>query len=365
MTVRSRYSAGQFGVAALTAILAGLRRLEREVDRATTIYGSASLYDGNSLDAYVGWPSPTCIIADGPYGLGKYPGEPTSPDALDEWYAPHAAAWARAAAPDTTLWFWNSELGWAYAHRALALHGWEYQEAVVWDKGIAHIAGNVNSKTIRGLPVVTEIAVRYTRKLSLRTADGEDVSAKRWLREEWLRSGLPMNQSNPATETANAGTRKYLTQCDLWYFPPGDAVVGMAKWCASYGKATSRPYFSIDGRTPITADRWNRLRAKWHHEHGITNVWHEPPVHHGERLKVGSSYLHANQKPLALLSRQIAAVTTAGDIIWEPFGGLCSASVAAMRLGRPSYAAEVNPTFVAAAGQRLHREASTAARLVA
>lgn len=349
----------------MNAILAGLRRLERDVAEATSFHGSASLYAGDCREAYAGWGAPTCIIADGPYGLGKYPGEPATPEGLDEWYAPHAAAWARAAVPDTTLWFWNSELGWAHAHRALALHGWEYQEAVVWDKGIAHIAGNVNSKTIRGLPVVTEIAVRYTRKLLLRTAEGDEVSAKRWLREEWLRSGLPMNQSNAATRTSNAATRKYLTQCDMWYFPPGEAVVGMARWCERHGASTDRPYFSIDGRTPITADRWNRLRAKWNHEHGVTNVWREPPVHHGERLKVGSAYLHANQKPLALLARQIAAVTSPGDLVWEPFGGLCSASVAAMRLGRPSRAAEVNPTFVAAAGERLRAEAATAAKAAA
>ena len=54
----------------------------------------ASLYRGDALAAYDGWLAPTVIVSDGPYGLGKFPGEPTSPDALAEWYAPHAAAWA-------------------------------------------------------------------------------------------------------------------------------------------------------------------------------------------------------------------------------------------------------------------------------
>jgi DNA modification methylase len=95
------------------------------------------------------------------------------------------------------------------------------------------------------------------------------------------------------------------------------------------------------------------LRAKWYHVHGITNVWQEPPVHNGERFKVGSSYLHANQKPLNLMKRQIVATTDVGEVVWEPFGGLCSASVAAVCMGRRSHAAELNPKYFQAAVTRL------------
>lgn len=340
----------------MSTVLASLRRLEREIAERTFRFDCGALYAGDALEAYPDWLKPECIIADGPYGLGKYPGEPKTPDDLAEWYAPHAAAWARHAKPSTTLWFWSSEIGWANAHAALAMHGWQYEETVIWDKGIAHIAGNVNSKTIRGVPVVTEIAVRYSRKLLLENAKGEQVSAKRWLRDEWQRSGLPMSQSNAATGTANAATRKYLTQCDMWYFPPGEAVAAMAAWCVENGRDASRPYFSLDGKTPITAAAWNDLRAKWTHEHGVTNVWQEPPVHNGERIKIGSAYLHANQKPLSLLTKQILASTDPGDVIWEPFGGLCSASVAAIRNGRVAHAAEINDTFFAAAKNRIQME---------
>ncbi len=282
--------------------------------------GNASLYNGDALEAYDEWLPPACIIADGPYGLGKFPGEPKSPDGLAEWYAPHAAAWARRAQPFTTLWFWNSEIGWAKSHPALELHGWQYEETVVWDKGIAHVAGNCNSKTIRGVPVVTELAVRYTRKVLLETGDGKQLPIKEWLRAEWLRSGRPMYESNKACGVVNAATRKYLTQCHLWYFPPGDALVGMAKWCTKHGAKTERPYFSIDGKTAPTAEAWDRMRAKWTHTHGLTNVWQEPPVHNGERMRVAGSdtrYLHANQKPLALMERQILASTSPNDVVWR------------------------------------------------
>jgi site-specific DNA-methyltransferase (adenine-specific) len=92
------------------------------------------------------------------------------------------------------------------------------------------------------------------------------------------------------------------------------------------------------------------MRAKWMHSHGVTNVWQEPPVHNGERIRLpGSStiYLHANQKPLALMERQILASTTAHDVVWEPFGGLCSAVVAALATNRRAYGAERNPDFYA------------------
>ncbi|MBU9569691.1 DNA methyltransferase [Burkholderia multivorans] len=330
-------------------------------DDQTLRLGPASLYMGDAMQVYDQWLPPTVIISDGPYGLGKFPGEPVTPDGLADWYAPHVAAWARHAQPFTTLWFWNSEIGWAKTHPALEMHGWQYEETVIWDKGIAHIAGNVNSKTIRGLPVVTEVAVRYTRKATLPTLEGKQIPLKEWLRYEWQRSGLPMSQSNAACGVKNAATRKYLTQCHLWYFPPGDALVAMAKWCTKHGRKTTRPYFSIDGKTSPTAEAWDRMRAKWNHVHGRTNVWSEPPVHGSERVKKlnGTGYMHANQKPLSLMERQICAASDPNDVVWEPFGGLMSATVAALRSGRRAHAAEVNAEYFETAADRIQRELNT------
>jgi hypothetical protein len=330
-----------------------VRPLRKSVhfDGSTLTFGSAS-------ECYTDWQAPTIIISDGPYGLGKFPGEPTTVKPLAEWYAPHVAAWAKAARPDTTLWFWNSEIGWATVHPILEAHGWEYQECCIWDKGIAHVAGNCNSKTIRGTPVVTEVAVRYTRKVQLPTADGSSLSIKEWVRAEWQRSGLPMNRANEACEVKNAATRKYLTQCHLWYFPPAEAMVKMAQYCKKHGNATNRPYFSLDGKAPLTAEQWDRMRAKWNHTHGVSNVWASPAVHGAERFKAASGYLHANQKPLALMEFQIAAASDVGDVVWEPFGGLCSASVGALRNDRVFHAAEINPEYYDAACMRLTQEAN-------
>ncbi len=327
---------------------------EVEIMRATVHFGESSLSFGDSLYASLNWPAPDVIIADGPYGLGKFPGDPDTTKSLAQWYAPHAAEWSRRAKPGTTLWFWNSEIGWATVHPILEINGWDYQECCVWNKGVAHVAGNCNSKTIRGIPVVTEVAVRYVKRVMLQSVEGNLLSMKKWIRAEWLRSGLPMNRSNEACGVKNAATRKYLTQCHLWYFPPPDAMLRMAAFCEMNGGPNGgRPYFSIDGRHPLTAEAWDDLRSKWNHSHGLTNVWESPAVHGNERVKCGEGYLHANQKPLELLDLQIRASSDPGDVVWEPFGGLCSASVSAVRNNRIFCTAEINPEYFDASVSRL------------
>ena len=119
-----------------------------------------SLHRGDACGAYVEWPRPDLIVSDGAYGVGGFPGDPRTPDKLAEWYAPHVESWSKYALPATTLWFWNTEIGWATVHPLLAANSWEYAQTVVWDKGIGHIAGNVNGDTIRRFPVVTENPVQ-------------------------------------------------------------------------------------------------------------------------------------------------------------------------------------------------------------
>ena len=119
----------------------------------------------------------------------------------------------------TTLWFWNTEIGWANVHPTLVEHGWEYRNCHIWDKGIAHIAGNSNSKTLRKFPVATEVCVQYTKKAFFK-ADGIQMDMQQWLRYEWERTGLPLYKTNEACGVRNAATRKYFTKDHLWYYPP-------------------------------------------------------------------------------------------------------------------------------------------------
>jgi site-specific DNA-methyltransferase (adenine-specific) len=216
-----------------------------------------ALYFGRAETYYDSWPRPTCIISDGPYGVSGFPGDQHTAHTLAEWYAPHVDAWSKAATPETTLWFWSTELGWAMVHPTLAAAGWEYRCCNIWDKGMSHVAGNCNTQTLRKFPVVTEVCVQYVKAATF-LHDGRDLSMQEWLRHEWQRSGLPFNTANEACGVKNAATRKYLTADHLWYYPPPDAFTMLAEYANTHGKPDGRPYFSIDGRRQIPARQWAR-----------------------------------------------------------------------------------------------------------
>lgn len=317
----------------------------------------ATLYPGDFLEVSADWPSPTVIVVDGPYGVGSFPGDPVSHEDLPQWYRPHIARWSEYALPETTLWFWNTEIGWASIHPALVEHGWEYRSCHIWDKGVGHIAGNANSRTLRRFPVVTEVCAQYVRKVKV-GVNGSAITLKEWVRHEWERSGLPLYKANPACGVKNAATRKYLTKCHLWYFPPPEAFELLARYVNQHGRPEGRPYYSLDGVAPATAEEWSKMRAKFHCEVGITNVWREPAVRGEERIKNAYKCVHMNQKPLRLLEQIILASSDPGDVVWEPFGGLCSAAIAAVNTGRECHSAEILPDYFMAAQERLAHHAT-------
>jgi site-specific DNA-methyltransferase (adenine-specific) len=308
---------------------------------------------------YPRWPTPTCILSDGPYGVSGFPGDECGWASLAEWYEPHIQAWSERATPQTTLWFWNTEVGWATVHPLLVRHGWEYRCCNVWDKGMSHVAGNANTQTLRKFPVVTEVCVHYVKAALFRVGD-RSLTMQEWLRLEWLRSGLPLRIANEACAVLNAASRKYLTADHLWYYPPPEAFVKLAAYANRHGKAEGRPYFSVDGKQPLTGEQWGRMRARFKCPVGITNVWREPQVNGAERIqgaRNGMRYkfssLHGSQKPLGFVDLLIRSCTDEGDVVWEPFGGLCPGAVVSQRLVRQYVAAEIVPEFYVAASQRL------------
>ena len=329
----------------------GAERIEQNRFRR----GVVEVCFGPAESFYLEWPEPVCIICDGPYGVGGYPGDLMGTDGLAEWYTPHIRAWTEKATPQTTLWFWNTELGWATVHPRLQSFGWEYRSCHVWDKGLGHIAGNANTRTLRKLPVTTEVCVQYVKAPRF---DGMTMQA--WLRSEWMRSGLPLRLANEACGVANAATRKYLTADHLWYYPPPDAFAALARYANAHGNPAGRPYFSGDGIRSFTASEWSRQRAKFNCPVGKTNVWQHPHVGgservNGERTAMRWKFksLHGSQKPLALVDMTIGICTDPGDMVWEPFGGLCPAALSSWRSGRACRSAEIIPEFFHAAINRL------------
>ena len=179
---------------------------------------------------------PTVIVSDGGYGVSGFEGDTVDHLGLPAWYRPHVAAWAQYATQATTLWFWNSEIGWAAVLPVNESQGWRYVNANIWNKGKRHIAGNVNARRIRRFPVVSEICVQYVYEAHL---DG--LPLKQRLLEEWRRTTLPLYQANVACGVADAGTRKYLTQGHLWYFPSPKMFLWLQEYGNLHGAPEGRP----------------------------------------------------------------------------------------------------------------------------
>jgi site-specific DNA-methyltransferase (adenine-specific) len=300
-----------------------------------------TLHFGDALDFYSFWDCPMTIISDGAYGVLGFEGDTSNHLDIPAWYEPHIKNWTGAARPNTTLWFWNSEIGWAAAHPILEKYGWRYINCNIWNKGLSHIAGNVNTQKIRRFPVVTEVCVQYMLEVKIAS-----LSLKQWLLSEWKRSGLTLRRANEACLVKDAAVRKYLDQGHLWYFPPPEMMQRLSDYANEHGQFEGRPYYSLDGLKPITGAEWANMRPKFSCPHGVTNVWERSAVRGSERVKTKNGRaVHLNQKPLDLMIRIIEATTAIDSVVWEPFGGLFTASLAARKLGRRAFAAEIDSTY--------------------
>ena len=101
------------------------------------------------------------------------------------------------------------------------------------------------------------------------------------------------------------------------------------------------------------------MRSQFSCPHGYTNVWDRPALRGTERFKLNGASgkaIHLNQKPLDLLTMIIRASSTEGDVVWEPFGGLFSACIAASDIERRAFGAEKDPTYFHYAVKRLTQE---------
>ena len=290
--------------------------------------------NGPAEDFYAKWPKPTVIVSDGPYGVSGYKGDLPTADGLVHWYTDHVRQWSLFSTPRTTLWFWNTELGWATVHPLLVECGWQYKCCNVWDKGLGHVAGNTNTGTLTRLPVVSEVCAQYVRKAEF-VVDGEVVGMREWLRHEWKRSGLPWRLANEACGVAATATRKWLSSDHLWYMPSGEMVERLAAYANEHGDPDRRPYFG-----GYSAQAWDALRPVFHCPFGVTNVWSTAQLSGKERLKNGSKAAHGNQKPLELVRRLVEISSDEGDVVWDPFGGLLTTALACMETGRRCCAAE-------------------------
>ena len=313
------------------------------------------LFNDDAENLYDFWENPEIIISDGAYGVSGFKGDSNSPDDLCDWYEPHIKQWSKKSKAGTTLWFWNTEIGFAKVNSVLEKYGWKYRSCNIWNKGLQHIAGNCNLKALKTFPIVTEVCVQYVKTATL-TSNNQEFSLKNWLRHEWSRAGLTLGQANEACGVANAASRKYLTKDHLWYAPPPEHFENLAAFANKFGKDEGKPYFTVDKDLPLSKRKYENLFPVFNGEYGITNVWEVPPLHTKERIRIkgSSKYTHLNQKPLSLMDLIINVSSNENDIVWEPFGGLFSASLAGHLLKRKVYSAEINEVIFRSGVERFN-----------
>jgi modification methylase len=185
--------------------------------------------------------------------------------------------------------------------------------------------------------------------------------------------------------TYDAFTREWLTECrrvlrkdgTLWLigsyhnvFRLGTALQDLGFWILNdviWRKANPMPNFR--GRrftnaheTLIWAARGQEAKYRFNYaamkalndDLQMRSDWFIPLCTGHERLrdKAGSK-VHPTQKPEALLHRVILACTQRGDVILDPFLGSGTTAAVAKRLGRHFVGIERDPTYAAAAQERV------------
>ena len=307
---------------------------------------NAHLCFGDALDFYDGWEKPMVIVSDGAYGIDGFDGDMKSHESLADWYEPHVARWSELCGTYTTLWFCNTEVGWANVHPLLKKYGWKYVRCCVWDKGISHVAGRTNTKTLNQFPCCTEVVVQYVRDRI------GGIPIKNFLRDEWIRTGLPFQKANEACGVKNAATRKYLTADSCFYIPPNDKFTMLKNYANEYGNPEGKPYFETV-TTANTNEYMEQVKnkvtmrlPKFHCPVGMTNVLSFSHLSGEERVRdEKGKNLHPNQKPLELMNLLVTSASDEGDVVWEPFGGLFTASLSAVMNNRIAYGAEISRKY--------------------
>ena len=130
---------------------------------------------------------------------------------------------------------------------------------------------------------------------------------------------------------------------------------GMAHAAGNVNAATLRQ-LPVVTESCAVYHRPEAARTKLQPELGeLTNVWEHAAVRGAERLRNARGTTHPNQKPLALMRRLVRLFSKHGGTVWEPFGGLCTASAAAVAEGQSAHAAEPDRSWTACARKRLSR----------
>jgi DNA modification methylase len=84
------------------------------------------------------------------------------------------------------------------------------------------------------------------------------------------------------------------------------------------------------------------------------DVWNSPICQGKERLKdENGKSLHPTQKPLSIIEKAVRIFSNEGDVILDPFAGVCTTLVAAKKNGRKSIGFDLSEKYLLAGIDRL------------
>ena len=94
--------------------------------------------------------------------------------------------------------------------------------------------------------------------------------------------------------------------------------------------------------------------APWYGGRAQSTVWEVPNLSAigGSRTGANTPTGHATQKPVRVFEIPILNHTTAQDAVYDPFVGSGTTLIAGEKLGRPTYAMDVDPIYVEVARRR-------------
>ncbi len=106
----------------------------------------------------------------------------------------------------------------------------------------------------------------------------------------------------------------------------------------NYGKPSGNP----KGKNP--SDFWEIMEKEWE-----AGIWDIPNVKSNHPEKT----LHPCQFPIELVERCVHAFTNPGDIVLDPFSGVGSSMLAALKNGRRAIGCEKEPEYIELAKERI------------
>ena len=295
---------------------------------------TATLYHARAEEVYphIEPGSVSMVWGDGPYALGKGEWDKMGMDGLADWYAPHIEAWGRVCAPSATVYLWNTAEGWARIDPVMRAAGWTFRALITWDKGIASLAGRIDTESLQTWPDTTEVCGFYQREpneVDLWNTYGATHPTRLYLERARVARGLSLGEIDQALGTADMA-RHWFTWSQ-WCLPSKERYEQLRRLLPELTRPLDVLRREKDAVWSAFRAEWARLRVPFTCPVGVSNVWSHPQVSGRERLMIDGE-THPCQKPLAFASRAILASTRPGDTILDPFAGTNRIAVACRRL---------------------------------